>query len=186
MKRFFDFSLALFLIILFSIPILFIFCLIKLTSNAPAIYWSKRIGKNNKVFNMPKFRSMNIETPELPSDLLVNPKSFITPLGSFLRKTSLDELPQLWCILIGNMSFVGPRPVLSNQNDLINLRTKYGIHNLLPGLTGWAQINGRDNVNTNEKVMLDLYYLNRRTFFFDLIIIIKTIFKVIFSENISH
>ena len=158
----------------------------RFTSRGPAIYWSKRIGINNHIFWMPKFRSMKVDAPVVASHLLQNPKSLLTPVGSFIRKTSLDELPQLWCILIGNMSFVGPRPALFNQEDLISLRTKLGIDCLLPGLTGWAQVNGRDDLDNATKVDFDYQYLLCRSFGFDLKILWLTFLKIIRSDGVSH
>lgn len=157
-----------------------------ITSKGPALYWSDRVGKNNKIFPMPKFRTMLIETPQVATHLLSDSKTFLTPIGSFLRKTSLDELPQLWSILLGHMSFVGPRPALYNQNDLIELRTKYNIHLVIPGLTGWAQVNGRDDLDIVKKVELDKLYVEKQSFFFDLKIIFITFSIVIFKKGISH
>jgi len=165
---------------------LFIAVLVRLSSGSPVLYWSKRVGRFNKEFSMPKFRTMIVETPSVASHLLDYPSQYLTPLGFFLRKTSLDELPQCWSILIGEMSFVGPRPALFNQHDLINLRTKKGIHNLHPGLTGWAQINGRDNVSLQQKVAFDEEYMNYKSLSIDLKILVLTIFRVISSNDISH
>lgn len=150
------------------------------------MYWSDRVGRHNKIFRMPKFRSMRIDTPTVPTHLLQNPDRWLTPIGSFLRKTSLDELPQLWNILKGDMSFVGPRPALFNQDDLIALRTDAGIHELLPGLTGWAQINGRDELPIHQKVQLDAEYLQRRSLLFDLKILWMTVLKVSLRDDVSH
>ena len=152
MKRLFDLCLALFALLFLALPILLVAVMVRLTSQGSALYWSDRIGRHNKLFKMPKFRSMRVDTPAVATHLLDNPAQFLTPIGSFLRKSSLDELPQLWSILKGDMSFVGPRPALFNQYDLIALRTNYGVHQLTPGLTGWAQINGRDELNIAEKV----------------------------------
>jgi len=186
LKRLFDFCSAL-LAIIFLLPlILFTYLLVRLTSRGPVIYWSKRIGINNKIFWMPKFRSMKIDAPEVASHLLRNPKSLLTPVGAFIRKTSLDELPQLWGILIGDMSFVGPRPALFNQEDLIALRTQFGVECLMPGLTGWAQVNGRDNLDNLTKVDFDYQYLQQRSFRFDLIILWLTFLKVVRSDGVSH
>ncbi len=160
--------------------------LVKLTSPGPAIYWSDRVGRNNKIFKMPKFRTMRIDTPAVATHLLQNPAQFLTPIGSFLRKSSLDELPQLWSILKGDMSFVGPRPALYNQDDLIQLRTEHGVHALQPGLTGWAQINGRDELPIPEKVKLDVEYLHQRSFWLDLKILFMTFFKVLRKDGIVH
>jgi O-antigen biosynthesis protein WbqP len=170
MKRLFDFPLSFTAIIILAIPLLITAILVCLTSPGPILFWSNRIGQNNRFFQMPKFRSMRIETPAVATHLLQNPDQWLTPIGSFLRRSSLDELPQLWCILKGDMSFVGPRPALFNQDDLIALRTDLGINKLLPGLTGWAQVNGRDELPIPQKVALDLEYLQRQSFFFDLII----------------
>jgi O-antigen biosynthesis protein WbqP len=159
---------------------------VRLTSQGPVLYWSARIGRNNKIFKMPKFRSMRIDTPAVATHLLSNPDSYLTPIGSFLRKSSLDELPQLWSILKGDMSFVGPRPALFNQQDLIDLRTKAGVHELLPGLTGWAQINGRDELPIPDKVKLDIEYLHEQSIWFDIKIIFLTALKVLKRDNITH
>jgi O-antigen biosynthesis protein WbqP len=157
-----------------------------LTSKGPILYWSKRVGKNNRLFNMPKFRTMRVDTPVLPTHLLGNPDAYLTSIGSFLRKSSLDELPQLWCILIGNMSVVGPRPALSNQQDLIDARTEKGIHLIKPGLTGWAQVNGRDEIELAKKVQLDYEYLDKKSLIFDLYVVLLTLFKVVKREGIQH
>jgi O-antigen biosynthesis protein WbqP len=186
MKRFFDLILALIIGTILLIPMLIITILIRITSKGPAIFWSKRLGKNNSFFYMPKFRSMLIDTPNVPTHLLKNPKIFLSPIGSFLRVSSLDELPQLLSIIKGDMSFVGPRPALFNQDDLIALRTKKGIHKLLPGITGWAQINGRDELSIPDKVNLDFEYLNRKSLRFDFQIIWLTFLKVLKRNNISH
>ena len=186
MKRAFDIILAVFLFLLLGIPILIIALLVKLTSPGPALYWSDRVGLNNELFKMPKFRSMKIDTPEVATHLLADPKSTLTPIGNFLRKTSLDELPQLWNILIGEMSFVGPRPALFNQHDLITLRTEHSIHRLIPGLTGWAQINGRDELPIPEKVQLDAEYLQNQSFTEDLHILWLTMFRVISRHGVKH
>ena len=186
MKRFFDIFFATLLIPLVIVPVVIISILIKLTSKGPIIHWSKRIGQYKKIFSMPKFRTMNIETPDKATHLLKDPSSFYTPTGEFLRKTSLDEIPQLWSILMGDMSFVGPRPALHNQNDLIALREKKGINSMIPGVTGWAQINGRDDITIEEKVELDREYSNKATVSFDLKIILKTVTKVFRATNVSH
>ena len=186
MKRVFDLLLC-FLISIFAIPLLLILIvLVKLTSPGPAIFWSERVGKNNINFMMPKLRTMKIGTPNVATHLLDASQSFLTPIGPFLRKTSLDELPQLWSIFTGDMSFIGPRPALFNQDDLIQERTQRNIHTLRPGLTGWAQINGRDEIAIPEKVKLDEYYLKNRSFKLDLIILVKTFFKVALSKDIAH
>lgn len=186
MKRLFDFTMSLFLLIISSIPMLIIALLVKLTSRGPVLHWSDRVGLNNAIFKMPKFRTMKIDTPPVATHLLENPDQFLTKAGKFLRKTSLDELPQLYSILKGDMSFVGPRPALFNQHDLIDLRTMKGVHKLTPGLTGWAQINGRDDIPIPVKVEFDEYYMKRRSFFFDIKILWLTIFKVAGSAGIKH
>jgi len=186
MKRLFDFFFALIAISVLFVPIFMVAIMVKLTSKGAVIYWSKRIGKENLTFNMPKFRSMNVDTPAVATHLLRNPKSALTPIGGFLRKSSLDELPQLWSILRGDMSFVGPRPALFNQEDLIMLRTEKNIHTLIPGLTGWAQINGRDELPIPQKVDLDVEYLQRQSLWLDIMIIWLTFVKVVKKDNISH
>jgi O-antigen biosynthesis protein WbqP len=186
MERVFDFSLGVILLVLFLIPILLISIAIRLTSKGPSIYWSDRIGKNNKIFQMPKFRSMLINTPSVATHLLDNNDSYLSPIGAFLRSTSLDELPQLFSVLKGDMSFVGPRPALYNQDDLIALRTQKGVDKLLPGITGWAQVNGRDELSILDKVMLDVEYLNRQSFWFEIKILWMTLLKVIGQEGIHH
>lgn len=186
MKRFFDLSLGVVALIFLTIPLLLVALLVRTTSPGPVLYWSDRIGKGNNVFRMPKFRSMRIGTPAVATHLLNDPASYLTPIGSFLRKSSLDELPQLWSILEGSMSFVGPRPALFNQYDLIELRTKAGVHELLPGLTGWAQVNGRDELPIPEKVKLDAEYLQRRSLWFDVKILWMTSIKVLQREGVSH
>ncbi len=186
MKRIFDFTTALILTTIMTLPLIIIAVSVKLTSPGPVIHWSDRVGKNNRIFSMPKFRTMRIGTPDVATHLLQNVDNYLTPLGSFLRKTSLDELPQLWSIITGDMSFVGPRPALFNQNDLIKLRTQKEISKLSPGITGWAQINGRDNISIPVKVLYDEYYLKNRSFFFDLKILWNTIFKVIKKEGVTH
>lgn len=186
MKRVFDFSGAAILLVIFSLPIVLISIAIKITSRGPAIYFSDRVGIYNKIFKMPKFRSMRVDTPAVATHLLDNPDNYVTPLGRFLRRTSLDELPQLWCILIGDMSFVGPRPALFNQYDLIKLRTDCGVSRILPGLTGLAQVSGRDNLSTEDKVKFDLIYLNKKSIIFDMLIFWKTILKVLKKEDVVH
>jgi len=168
------------------LPFLLTALVVKLTSRGPILYWSDRVGRHNRLFKMPKFRSMRVGTPAVASHLLENPGACLTPVGSFLRKSSLDELPQLWNILKGDMSFVGPRPALFNQQDLIELRTKAGVHTLMPGLTGWAQINGRDELPIPQKVALDVEYLHRRSMIFDIYIIFMTAMKVIRRDGIVH
>ena len=160
--------------------------LVRLTSPGPVLYWSERVGRNNSIFRMPKFRTMKIDTPEVATHLLGDPDQWLTPFGSFLRKTSLDELPQLWSIMNGDMSFVGPRPALFNQDDLISLRTNVGVHKLVPGLTGWAQVNGRDELSILEKVKLEAEYLKMRSIRFDLWILWLTLLKVLRRDGVSH
>jgi O-antigen biosynthesis protein WbqP len=186
MKRLFDIVLALLALLILIAPILLVAAAVRLSSKGPALYWSDRVGRHNKIFKMPKFRSMRVGTPAVATHLLADPDAYLTPIGSFLRRSSLDELPQLWCIIRGDMSFVGPRPALYNQDDLIALRTQYGIDALTPGLTGWAQINGRDELPIPEKVALDLEYLQKRSVVFDFVIMTRTFFKVIRHDNISH
>lgn len=185
-KRLFDFILALFVMLFFLLPVLLIAFAVRVTSTGPILYWSDRVGRYNKIFKMPKFRSMRINTPAVATHLLADPKQFLTPVGSFLRKSSLDELPQLWSIIKGDMSFVGPRPALFNQDDLVVLRTQYGIDNLVPGLTGWAQINGRDELPIPDKVKLDVEYMNKQSFWFDFKIIFLTFLKVLRRDGIQH
>lgn len=185
-KRVFDVLVA-FPLLLVLLPLLLALALlIRATSKGPILYWSDRVGKNNQIFRMPKFRSMRTDTPQLPTHLLSNPQIYLTQIGSFLRRTSLDELPQLFSILVGDLSFVGPRPALFNQDDLISLRTERGIHVLVPGLTGWAQVNGRDELPIPVKVQFDYEYLLRRSFMFDLQIIGMTVVKVVRGEGIRH
>lgn len=186
MKRTFDLILAIIVGSIFLLPICIVAVLVKLSSKGPALYWSDRVGKENIIFHMPKFRSMNVDTPAVATHLLDDPKSVLTPIGDFLRKSSLDELPQLWCILKGDMSFVGPRPALFNQDDLILLRTEQGVHKRIPGLTGWAQINGRDELPIPEKVALDVEYLKRSSLCFDLKILWLTFVKVLRRDGVSH
>ena len=176
MKRVFDFIMALFLLSFLSLPILIIALMVKLTSKGPVLYWSDRVGMDNKIFKMPKFRTMRIETPAVATHLLENPDEYRTPIGSFLRKLSLDEVPQLWSILKGDMSLVGPRPALFNQDDLIALRTEKGIHKIIPGITGWAQVNGRDDLPIPLKVKYDEYYMKNKSFFLDLKILWLTFY----------
>ena len=186
MKRLFDIVLASIALAPVLALSLVVALAIKLTSKGPVLYWSDRIGRNNQVFRMPKFRSMRVETPAVATHLLNNPENYLTPIGGLLRKSSLDELPQLLSILNGNMSFVGPRPALFNQNDLIALRTQYGVEKLTPGLTGWAQINGRDELPIPRKVALDVEYLQQRSFWFDIKILLMTFLKVIRRDNVTH
>ena len=185
-KRVFDISLAICVGSALLFPIVVLVFAVRLTSRGPALYWSDRVGRNNRIFKMPKFRSMRVGTPAVATHLLNDPRSHLTPIGSFLRKSSLDELPQLWSILKGDMSFVGPRPALFNQYDLIELRTRSGVDQLPPGLTGWAQINGRDDLPIVRKVELDAEYLKQQTWAFDLRIQWLTAMKVIRREGVSH
>ena len=186
MKRLFDLVLGLVAAIMLLAPVLIVALLVRLTSRGPALYWSDRVGRDNKIFKMPKFRSMRVGTPAVATHLLADPKAYLTPIGSFLRKSSLDELPQLWSILVGDMSFVGPRPALFNQDDLIALRTQRGVHQLVPGLTGWAQVNGRDELPIPEKVKLDEEYLRRQSLWFNVRILWLTFVKVLRSDGVSH
>jgi len=186
MKRIFDFTLAIMAALLLFPVICVLVILVKLSSKGPTLYWSERVGINNVNFNMPKFRSMKLDTPAVATHLLEDPKSMLTPIGGFLRKSSLDELPQLWSILKGDMSFVGPRPALFNQYDLVALRTKYGVEKLLPGLTGWAQVNGRDELEIPKKVKLDVEYLQKYTLRLDFKILWLTFMRVISRDGVSH
>lgn len=186
MKRIFDVFLGCLASIALVIPVLIVAIAVRLTSKGPALYWSDRVGRNNTIFKMPKFRSMRVGTPPVATHLLANPKAHLTPIGSFLRKSSLDELPQLWSILVGDMSFVGPRPALFNQQDLIELRTQQNVHTLVPGLTGWAQVNGRDELPIPQKVALDAKYLTRQGFWFDIKILWMTFLKVVQRDGVSH
>jgi O-antigen biosynthesis protein WbqP len=186
MKRALDIVLSLAALIALAIPILVVAIAVKATSRGPALYWSDRIGRDNRIFRMPKFRSMRIDTPVVATHLLESPGQWLTPIGSFLRKSSLDELPQLWSILVGDMSIVGPRPALHNQHDLIELRTQRGVHKLRPGLTGWAQVNGRDEIPIPEKVGYDAWYLEHRSLALDLRIMALTFVKVLRKEGVAH
>ena len=186
MKRLFDLILGLCAAVILMLPIAVVAVMVRVTSRGPALYWSDRVGKDNKIFRMPKFRSMLVGTPAVATHLLADPKAHLTPIGSFLRKSSLDELPQLWSILVGDMSFVGPRPALFNQDDLIALRTEFGVHQLVPGLTGWAQVNGRDELPIPQKVKLDEEYLHRRSLWFDIRILWLTFVKVLRRDGVSH
>jgi len=186
MKRLFDLLLALVAAAVLAAPILIVALAVRLTSPGPVLYWSDRVGRHNRIFRMPKFRSMRIDTPAVATHLLENPAQWMTPIGCFLRQSSLDELPQLWSILRGEMSFVGPRPALFNQDDLIALRTQTGVHELPPGLTGWAQVNGRDELPIPQKVALDADYLVRRSLSFDIYILWLTALKVVRREGVSH
>jgi O-antigen biosynthesis protein WbqP len=185
-KRTFDLVLALIATIILIWPMLLVAIAVRLTSKGPAFYWSDRVGKDNVIFKMPKFRSMRTDTPAVATHLLEKPEAWLTPIGSFIRKTSLDELPQLWCILKGDMSFVGPRPALFNQHDLIELRRQEGVHTLVPGLTGWAQVNGRDELSISEKTKLDAEYLHQGTLWLDARIIWRTAAQALRSDGISH
>jgi O-antigen biosynthesis protein WbqP len=186
MKRLFDLSLALVATLLLALPLVVVALLVKLTSSGPIIYWSDRVGRHNQIFKMPKFRTMRVDTPAVATHLLPNPSSFLTPVGGLLRRTSLDELPQLWSIWVGDMSFVGPRPALFNQDDLIALRTAAGVHEITPGLTGWAQVNGRDELPIPTKVLLDEEYLRKRSLWLDIQIIWRTALKVLQRDGVSH
>ena len=186
MKRFFDLIAGAVLLIFLAILQLLIMIAIRLTSKGPAIYWSDRVGKNNKIFKMPKFRSMLTDTPAVATHLLDNPDAYLSPIGRFLRRSSIDELPQLFSVLKGDMSFVGPRPALYNQEDLIALRTEKGVNKLLPGITGWAQVNGRDELSIPDKVALDVEYLKRKSFWFDIKILWMTFLKVVKRDGVSH
>jgi len=185
-KKLLDILFSTTLLIFFLLPILFIAIMILLSSKGPVIYWSERVGKNGKLFNMPKFRTMSIDTPQVATHLMENPDEFVFPIGRFLRRTSLDELPQLFSILIGDMSFIGPRPALFNQKDLIALRNKNGLGVILPGLTGWAQVNGRDELSIPEKVSFEVEYMKKKSFWLDLKILWMTFLRVIKRKGVSH
>ncbi|MBA3695854.1 MAG: sugar transferase [Methylotenera sp.] len=186
MKRLLDLYLAVSALFFLILPIALVSIAVRLTSEGSILYWSDRVGRKNTLFKMPKFRTMSVSTPPVATHLLQNPQQFLTPIGSFLRKSSLDELPQLWSIIKGDMSFVGPRPALFNQNDLIGLRTKFGVDKLLPGLTGWAQVNGRDELPISDKVRLDVYYMNNQSFYLDVKIIWLTFSKVLIGDGVHH
>ena len=186
MKRVFDVFFSCLAALIFFVPMLMVAVAVRFTSKGPALYWSDRVGRNNVIFKMPKFRSMRVGAPALATHLLADARSHLTPIGSFLRKSSLDELPQLWSILAGDMSFVGPRPALFNQQDLISLRTEQGVHTLVPGLTGWAQVNGRDELPIPQKVAFDAEYLQRQGFWFDIKILRLTFLKVVQRDGVSH
>jgi O-antigen biosynthesis protein WbqP len=186
MKKVFDICLGCLAALILFVPVLLVAIAVRLTSKGPVLYWSDRVGRNNVIFKMPKFRSMRVGTPAVATCLLADARSYLTPIGSFLRKSSLDELPQLWSILAGDMSFVGPRPALFNQQDLIALRTEQGLHTLVPGLTGWAQVNGRDELSIPEKVKLDVAYMQRQSLLFDIRILWLTIVKVLRRDGVSH
>jgi O-antigen biosynthesis protein WbqP len=185
-KRLFDLLLALGAGLVLLVPVMLVALAVRLTSPGPALYWSDRVGRHNRIFRMPKFRSMRVDTPAVATHLLTDPASYLTPIGPFLRKSSLDELPQLWSILRGDMSFVGPRPALFNQDDLIALRTQQGVHDLVPGLTGWAQVNGRDELPIPQKVALDAEYLRRQSLWFDVRILWMTFVKVLRRDGVAH
>ena len=186
MKRFFDLFVGGILTVLLLLPILLVLIAVRVTSSGPIFYWSDRVGKKNVIFRMPKFRSMYVDTPEVATHLLSDPGAHLTPIGGYLRRSSLDELPQLYSILIGDMSFVGPRPALFNQNDLIELRTEHGVDQIIPGLTGWAQVNGRDELSIPDKVALDVEYMQRQSFWFDMKILWMTILRVTRTDGVSH
>lgn len=186
MKRLFDLALALFASLVLLVPVLLIALAVRLTSRGPALYWSDRVGRHNRIFRMPKFRTMRLDTPAVATHLLKEPGKYLTPIGPFLRKSSLDELPQLWSILRGDMSFVGPRPALFNQDDLVALRTELGVHELVPGLTGWAQVNGRDELPIPQKVALDAEYIKKQSLGFDVRILCMTLAKVLRRDGVAH
>jgi O-antigen biosynthesis protein WbqP len=186
MKRIFDLSFGVILLVILVIPMVLIIIAARLTSKGSTLYWSDRVGKDNNIFRMPKFRSMRINTPTVATHLLDNPDTYLSPIGGFLRSTSLDELPQLFSVLKGDMSFVGPRPSLYNQDDLIVLRKEKGVDKLLPGITGWAQVNGRDELSISDKVVLDVEYLNCQSFWFDMKILWMTFLKVVRRDGVSH
>ncbi len=186
MKRLFDLCLVLLALLILTLPFLLVALLVRLTSSGTVLYWSDRVGQNNKLFKMPKFRTMQMNTPAVATHLLPEPERFLTPVGSFLRQSSLDELPQLWSVLKGDMSIVGPRPALFNQYDLIKLRTEQGVHLLKPGITGWAQVNGRDELPIPDKVKLDVDYMHQQSLLFDLKIIALTVLKVLCKDGIQH
>ena len=186
MKRVFDFVVALSALVMLGVLIVMVAILVKLTSKGSVIYWSDRVGRNNKIFKMPKFRTMVLDSPTVATHLINDPDAYLSPIGGFLRRTSLDEMPQLWSIMKRDMSFVGPRPALFNQDDLIALRTEKGVDQLLPGLTGWAQVNGRDELPITEKVVLDVEYMERQSLWFDIYILWLTVLKVIRKDGITH
>ena len=186
MKRIFDLLIGVFLSALLLIPMLLVTGIVKVTSEGPVLYWSDRIGQRNVIFRMPKFRTMRLDTPAVATHLMSDPNTYLSPIGGFLRRTSLDELPQLFSILKGDMSFVGPRPALYNQDDLVDLRTEEGVNQLIPGLTGWAQVNGRDELPIPDKVRLDVEYMERQSFWFDLKILWMTFLKVVKRVGVSH
>lgn len=185
-KRILDLTLTMMATVLFIVPLLAVAVLIKLTSRGPVLYWSDRVGIDNQIFEMPKFRTMSVETPAVATHLLDNPDTYLTPIGAFLRRSSLDELPQIWSIFCGDMSLVGPRPALFNQDDLISLRTKKKVHTIKPGLTGWAQVNGRDELPIPQKVQFDAEYLSKVSFLLDLKILFMTFYNVVRSRGVKH
>lgn len=186
MKRLLDLFLSLIAAVIFLIPLCLLALLVKLTSKGPALYWSDRVGRNNCIFSMPKLRTMRVDTPLVATHLLEDPAQFLSPIGGFLRKSSLDEIPQLWCIIKGDMSVVGPRPALFNQHNLIEMRTSEGVHKIRPGLTGWAQVNGRDELPIREKVRLDMHYVQAQSLALDIKVILMTFVKVLRREGIAH
>ncbi|HBW21904.1 MAG: capsular biosynthesis protein [Elusimicrobia bacterium GWA2_56_46] len=186
MKRMFDIALSFVALVLLGLPMLMVAVLVRLTSRGAALYWSDRVGRDNVIFRMPKFRTMRVDAPIVATHLLTDPDRFLTPVGKFLRKASLDELPQLFSILKGDMSFVGPRPALFNQEDLIGLRTAKGVQRMAPGLTGWAQVNGRDDLSISAKVDFDEYYMRHRSFVFDLKILLMTAFQAMAGKGVRH
>ena len=186
MKRIVDLILLLIALVFLAIPMLIVAIIVKLTSTGPIVFWSDRVGQYNRIFRMPKFRTMQVNTPNVATHLLVGAGSYLTPVGGFLRKSSLDELPQLWSVFVGDMSFVGPRPALYNQEDLIAMRTERGVEVLVPGITGWAQVNGRDELDLSEKVNLDVQYLQKQSTGFDFYILFLTVLKVFRREGVSH
>jgi O-antigen biosynthesis protein WbqP len=186
MKRIVDLVVGLSALVMLVFPIVMVAIWVKLTSKGSVLYWSDRVGRNNKIFNMPKFRTMKLDTPEMATHLMDTPDTFLSPLGGFIRRSSLDEIPQLWSILKGDMSFVGPRPALFNQDDLVELRTEKGVERLTPGLTGWAQVNGRDELTIPEKVALDVEYMERQSLWFDMKIFWLTVLKVVRRDGVSH
>jgi O-antigen biosynthesis protein WbqP len=186
MKRLIDVAVAVVALLILALPLVFVTILVRATSDGPVLYWSDRVGQGNRIFRMPKFRTMRVGTPAVATHLLNNPESFLTPIGRILRRTSLDELPQLWSILVGDMSLVGPRPALFNQDDLVALRTTLGIHALKPGLTGWAQVNGRDELSTVDKVGFDQEYLNRKSLLLDIRIIVMTVRRAVTGAGVAH
>jgi len=186
LKRIFDITVSIVALLVAAVPCVVVALVIRSTSDGPVIYWSERVGRHNRIFRMPKFRTMRVDTPAMATHLMADANAYLTPVGKLLRSTSLDELPQLWSILVGDMSLVGPRPALFNQDDLIALRTEAGVDSLVPGLTGWAQVNGRDELSIEAKVKLDLAYLQQQSFWFDLKIIMKTFLNVLHRRGVSH